>query len=197
MVKRKLKLFFDMDETVVNLTESVIEEYNKDFKDNYDYKQNRSYWWSDTPAPRSYYEKILQKESVFLRAKPVKGMIETIERLHKEGFEIHIITYPTRESKFCAYEKYEWIKKYLPWFDAQKYLHCSGNKQLMASWDRVLIDDNPDYLSSWNIFGTSICFGDYGWNENYKGIKVTNAIDLHDKIWEMEKYINERLENLN
>ena len=48
-------IYIDLDDCIVNLSESVIREMNEEFNMDYAYTQNSSYWWLDTGKPQSYF----------------------------------------------------------------------------------------------------------------------------------------------
>ena len=54
--------------------------------------------------------------------------------------------------------------------------------------DGIMIDDHPDMLNSSNA-AVKICFGEYGWNKDWKGLRAKNWKDV-DKI--LEVLANER-----
>ena len=56
---RGLKLFIDLDNVVYNLDKHVIWVMNKELNMNYNYKDNTSWWWSDTGVKKAYFENLL------------------------------------------------------------------------------------------------------------------------------------------
>lgn len=185
-----IELYIDMDEVLVNLSKQVISIHNKDFNEHYNYKDNKCYWWSSTGKPQSYFEKVLDTYGTHLNAPPKKKAIKYIEKLFKEGYKIYILTSP-RLNKTCCYEKIEWIKTYLPFLDINKCLIFTSQKHLLAQKNRLLLDDNPNNLDMWhNEGGISLCFGSYGWNQNFIGNRILNweeAYKIINKINNMFK----------
>lgn len=77
-----LVLVLDMDEVVVDFSQYIIEQYNKDFKDNMAVEDNKSYWWADCPkASKPYFENLLLKKGTFLKPKATKDAIKIINKL--------------------------------------------------------------------------------------------------------------------
>lgn len=186
---KQFKLFFDMDEVLYDLSEVVRTHVNHDFNKNYPNGFNKNYWWQDYGIPKSYFEKLLQQKGVFYEGEPIKDSIETINKLHDEGYEIHILTQP-QINNTCFYEKAMFIKKYLPWFNLDTNFHCSGNKGLMAYskyTKNILIDDNINHLNNWkDNGGIPICFS-MGWNEDWSCDYRANNFDevyklIHDDL---------------
>lgn len=184
---RDFKIMVDLDEVTYNLSSYVLQAVNEEFGTNYKEGFNKSYWWQDYGIPKSYFEDLLNEQGTFLNGKPVPGAIEGLNKLKDLGFEIHIITLPQYDSKFCFGEKIAWIKKYLPWLNVNTNFHTTGNKGLMAKSDRILIDDNQNNTKSWsNEGGVAIAFGDYGWNKDWNGFRASNWNDVVDLILKME-----------
>lgn len=185
-------LYFDQDETFVNLSKAVIGEHNKDFDENYNYKQNQSYFWQDTKKPQKYFEEVLDREGLFLNAEPIEDMIECIMKLHNEGYEIFVITNP-QENEFCAKEKKLWCKKYLPFIYEERRLIATPHKHLFANNQSILVDDNMDYLIPFEVNGGhSICMGDYGWNKEYRNNRCKNGKEVYKLIHKITDNINSK-----
>ena len=183
---RKLMIVCDMDEVLVNLSEGIRIRVNKDFKRGFPVGFNKSYWWQDYGIDKSYFEDLLNEEGFFLNLEPVEGAIETLTKLHEEGYDIHILTCP-QHNEFCYIEKVKWVQKYLPFINIETNFHTTGNKGLFAKENRIIVDDNIKYLEQWsNNGGVSIAFGKYGWNEDYDGINTSNWNEVYNKIKELE-----------
>ena len=185
-------IFLDMDETVVALSEYIVKQYNNLYNDNMKWTDNHSYWWSDCKkADKDFFVTLLQTRGTFLNPKPMEGCIEVINKLHDEGYDIHIITLPQWKSYFSTKEKVEWIEKYLPFINIDTNFHCTNNKGLLAKEDRILIDDNPRYLKNWEDHGgISICFNYnfcYDWSKNWIGEVVPNWECVYERIKEIER----------
>ena len=54
--------------------------------------------------------------------------------------------------------------------------------------DGIMIDDHPDMLNSSNA-AVKICFGEYGWNKDWEGLRAKNWKEAY-KI--LEDLANER-----
>ena len=178
---RELVIVCDMDEVLVNLSEGVRIRVNKDFDRDYPVGFNKSYWWQDYGVPKKYFEDLLNEEGFFLNLEPVEGAIETLTKLHKEGYDIHILTCP-QHNEFCYIEKVKWVQKYLTFINIETNFHTTGNKGLFAKEDRCLLDDNLNYLNSWQEnCGVAIAFN-HGWNSEYKGYRAYNWKNVYNLI---------------
>lgn len=184
MQNKYYELWLDMDEVLVNLSKYIINYYNLDFNDNFDYTKNNSYWWSDcNKASKNYFEHMLKQQGTFINPEPIENSIEVITKLHNEGFQIHIITMPQFDSLYCVQEKIQWIQKYLPFINVKTNVHFSGNKGVMAKENRILLDDNSEHLFSWQSQGgLSIAFKNFGWSQDWKGMRVNSFDEFYDLI---------------
>lgn len=199
MNKRNYEVYLDLDETVVCLSQYIVEEcYNKDFHDNMKWQENDAYWWGDCKkAPKLYFEQLLLKRGTFALPKPVDGAIETITKLHNEGFDIHILTMPTWNSLYCVQEKVQWVQKYLPFIDINTHFHCTGNKGILAKSNRILLDDNGAHLKAWSEnHGTAVAFGGFSWNADWTGDRANNFDEFYDLVHKLEEE-NTRVKNDN
>lgn len=163
---KNLEIICDMDDVLVNLSEFVVNQYNKDFNDNMNWQDNKSYWWGDCKkAPKSYFEQLLLKKGTFINPKPTENAIKTLNKLHEEGFKIIFCTYPQYDSDYCIKEKIQWLQQYFKWFDIDKHLVFTYNKKLLAKSNRILLDDNLDHIFSFINNGGTGCIFNQGWNE--------------------------------
>lgn len=187
MQNRHYELWFDMDEVLVAFSKYVINYYNLDMNDNFDYRKNNSYWWNDCKkVEQSYFENLLNQQGTFINPEPEENAIETITKLHNEGFEIHIITMP-QYSNHCVVEKIQWIKKYLPFINVNTNVHFTGNKGVIAKPNRILLDDAYHNLFSWHYNnGVAIAFKDFGWNKDWKGMRVNCFDGFYDLVHRLE-----------
>ena len=184
MYSRDLELFIDMDNTVVNFDKHVIDIMNEEKGMNYDYKDNKCWWWSDTGVEKSYFEEVVTRQGIFLNCKPIEGAVEYINQLHKEGYKIVFLTLPQWNNMYCVIEKIDWLKRHFEWFDENEHIVLTKQKHLLYKPFRVIIDDSVDYLYKWN--GISICKATQI-NEEYKGLRCETWEEIYELINKMER----------
>ena len=189
MSKRDTVLLFDLDDTIVNLSKEVVRIYNEEHNKNYDWKDNDKYWWGDVGGEgnRKYFENLLRRKGVFYDAPPMEDMIDILNNLHNQGFEIYFVTMPDYGNETCYYEKLKWLQKYLPWFEP-KMLIATESKHLLAKPNRILVDDNSSNLRNFQQEGgISIGFGNHSWTKEFNGLRVDNAKELECLIKLLEE----------
>ena len=177
-------LYIDMDDCIVNLSKAVIDEMNREFNINYDYRDNTSYWWLDTGKTQEYFEDVLCRKGVFKYAQPIMGAGVNIDWLHQKGINIIFLTTPHYENPHCVNEKVFWLKHQFKWFDPYKHLICTNRKDLVGTKDDILIDDNPNHIKGFK--GVGICYAQK-FNEDYKGIRMGDWNKITDYIMKLER----------
>ena len=86
--------------------------------------------------------------------------------------------------------KTAWFKDSINGDDHASFIGLADakDKSSIDMSDGIMIDDHPDMLNSSNA-AVKICFGEYGWNKDWKGLRAKNWKDV-DKI--LEVLANER-----
>ena len=171
-MKKTKVLFLDMDDVIVNLSQYVIEESNKYFEMDFDYRDNKTYYWGDTGISKLHFQALLNEKGTFLNPKPIDGAIEVIEKLFKEGYEIYILTTPQSFSKYCYLEKLKWIRKYLP-FISFKNVIFTHNKGLLANENAILYDDSDYNLREFDKKGGIAIARPMGYTKFNKRVAAT------------------------
>ncbi|WP_075810310.1 5' nucleotidase, NT5C type [Clostridium perfringens] len=180
-----LQLFIDLDGVVCNIDKAVATYIHKTTGIKHDWRLNFHWWWSSW-IDRNEAEELLLQENFFYNLEPIEEAIETIDKLHEEGYEIYFLTTP-QFNQYCTYEKTEWLHEHFSWFDENKHLVLTGNKKLLDGDNRLLLDDSPNNLK-WDK-GINICF-DHLYNRDYKGLRANNWCDFYSFIKLMERGSN-------
>ncbi|KGM93303.1 hypothetical protein IRP63_14420 (plasmid) [Clostridium botulinum] len=189
---KNLEIICDMDDVLVNLSEFVVNQYNKDFDDNMNWQDNKSYWWGDCKkAYKSYFEQRLIKKGTFINPRPTENSIKTLNKLHEEGFKIIFCTYPQYDSDYCIKEKIQWLQQYFKWFSIDENLVFTHNKGLLAKSNRILLDDNLDHIFSFISNGGIGCIFNQSWNGNvgnrrFIGYRITRFEEFYTVVHNLE-----------
>lgn len=180
-MKKDIVIFYDMDEVLNYFSKSIIDRYNKDFDDNYDWTKNTCYWWEDAPkANKEYFVNLLNSEGIFLSLEPRKDGIYYMRKLIEEGYDVRILTYPVW-NEHCAKEKILWLKKYIPAFDIEK-LCMTKDKYLLSGPNRILLDDNVDNLILWQEYGGIAIRFKVPFPQEWNGLTVSSHKEFYDYI---------------
>ncbi len=177
-------LYIDLDDCIVNLSKSVIDEMNREFKMDYNYEDNTSYWWLDTGKTQEYFEDVLCRKGIFGYALPIHGAVANINRLYSKGINIIFLTCPHYENPYCVDEKVNWLKRHFKWFNPYEHLVCTNRKDLVGTKDDMLIDDNPNHIKGFK--GVGICYAQK-FNEDYKGVRMGDWKKIADFIIKLEE----------
>jgi len=160
----KHEIFFDMDGVVYPFDEVIIDRYNKEYNDNFYWRDNTEWGWQSTKAPMEYFDNLIRQPGVFLEGKPIEESLFYINKLHDEGYRIRILTMPVMNA-YCILEKIEWLTTYYPWVDLQNDVIMTGDKGVLANENRILVDDTGKHTKSWQENGgIAITFGGYNWS---------------------------------
>ena len=171
------KVYIDLDNTVFDTLDTILYLYNEEFK-YYDgfqeigYDNVRTYDCSEC--------NLLTKECLngyFNRSNFYEGShVETyfwnvLDLIKEKNWRPVFVTIGSPQNIAA---KKAWFKDWVIYnhFDADFIgLVDVKDKSSVDMSDGIMIDDNVDMLNSSNA-PIKICFGEYGWNENWKGLRV-------------------------
>jgi len=143
----KKRILCDMDGIITDLLHKWLAAYNKDYPH---FKQlNKhditTYNYSDVCPIGSSMDDYIHRPGFFIDLPPISGAIETLNLLHKEGFEIYITTAPS-DFPGSAAEKMWWLKKHLSFINRNNTI-IVRDKHLVKG--DIFIDDSPDKLMAY------------------------------------------------
>ncbi len=140
-------ILIDMDNTIVDFDsrfhEHLIPLVPKEIIDVWD----KSNYWIEDSFPPEYHQlihTILSEKGFFLNMDPIKGALEGLKEMQREGMNVIICTSPHKDSIHCIDEKREWVNQYL----GDKFA-----KEMIFSYDKtevagdILVDDRTDLIS--------------------------------------------------
>lgn len=172
----------DIDGTINNLCEAVLNIYNQDSGDTLDVSQITEYYVENfvKESYKNDFYKYYVDKRVWKLVKIDETSKEIIEKLHKDGHEIYFVTSTEPEN---IYKKSEWLKRNFPQIDIRKRLIRCYKKQLLSGLD-ILIDDYEKNL----IYGRyKKILIDKPWNqhifdEHYNIFRVKNWKEVYSQI---------------
>jgi len=139
-----MKLLFDMDSVLADLTTKWYTRYNEDYNDNITAAKVTSWGVEHFVKPEcgDKMQDYLDEPGFFADLKPIEGAIEGVRQLSEAGHEIYIVS----ASRPAAYtDKYNWLMKHMPFLDYHKiiFTHSKG----IIDGD-ALIDDGVHNLEA-------------------------------------------------
>lgn len=186
---KKFKIYFDKDDVGNKLCQFLFQEYNKDYNDNFHWEDSETFMLAENEnikATDDYFKEILHRKGTFFDLEPSPGFVKCVKDLIEEGYEVRILTHPQWTSDHCLVEKINWVKKHLPFFDLNN-LMMTKLKGEVAKENRILLDDNPENLKSWEKEGgIGVCFGTIKYSQKWEGYKVSNFEEFKDLIKKLE-----------
>lgn len=139
-----LPIFLDMDEVICDFLNKLCLEYNVKFNKNIKVNDFKTWSLSSFMGEEGY--KIIKKPGFFSSLEPIEDSIQTIKTLLNEKYEIFIISSPMNEHS--VFEKYLWVKKYLPFFPIKNLILVGNKGDLLEKIDNgILFDDCPEYIN--------------------------------------------------
>ena len=159
MAVRKLKTFLDMDGVICNILLPWLSEYNHQTGENIQVEDIKEWDLFKQVKQPKVLNKILLSKKFFQKPEPYLDMLKVLPRLLKdERFDIYILTQVPRSSPYAGWDKREWLRKYLPQFDMERFI-SAHHKYLLSGRDRIILDDHPRHLKQWfEEGGTTVCF---------------------------------------
>ncbi len=162
-----MRIFLDMDETLVNLVDPWMDQLNK--MSGHEFTRDQVGCYS---VEKNYKDK-LSMDEIFLPFNtegfweglpPFPGAIDFVQRLLDNDFDIYLATIPAL-GPICHYEKEQWVEKHLPFIGRERLIFVHHKYVLKG---QAMFDDNPKYLSQFE--GKRLLF-DKPWNQEGELIK--------------------------
>ena len=175
MPEKKYQIFYDMDNTMVEMSKPLSGKYSGNLK---------SYEATTISEEKEIIRK-LHKKGLFSSFKPIHDSQRVIKKLVKNGYEIGVISQPMI-NKYCIPEKNFTLRKYFSFIDRKKVTY-TFSKNLLANNDRILIDDHIGHLTNWEkMGGIAICFI-RGYNKSWQGLSIKKHNDIFKLLEKLEK----------
>ncbi len=181
-----MRIFLDMDETLVNLVDPWLAILND--KAGTDFTRDTTTCYS---VEDSFRGKLSMREvfkpfdtpGFWSGLPPFPGAIEFVQRLLDNDFDIYIATIPALGS-VCHYEKEKWVMKHLPFIGRERLVFCHHKFILQG---QALFDDNPKYLARFN--GHRLLF-DKPWNQEDELRKQAMVESWFTRVYSYDSVFN-------
>lgn len=160
-----MKIGIDLDNVVVNTTESVIEFLNERIPNLNMKLEDCSKYWLEQNLPKGYeliVQEAFENKHMWKKVKVIKGAKKYINKLREDGHDIYFVTSSLPEN---LRKKIKHLERELDFFEPGYVWRHTINihKKQLLDLD-ILIDDCLDNLNGGRRY-TSICFT-YPWNKN-------------------------------
>jgi 5'(3')-deoxyribonucleotidase len=145
MENKKFRILIDMDDTITNFLEEVINEYNKTYGTSHSIDEVTE-WVIPSSFEYGLFS-VLELTNILTIITPKLDSIEYINKWIDEGYDVFIVSDCC--NRYQSYrDKLKWLKTYIPKFDLSHFIPCK--EKYVISGD-VLIDDNLDNLEKWSL----------------------------------------------
>lgn len=145
MENKDFRILIDMDDTITNFLEEVINEYNKTYGTNHLIDEITE-WVIPSSFEYGLFS-VLELTNILAMITPKVDSIEYINKWIDEGYDVFIVSDCC--NRYQSYrDKLKWLKTYIPKFDLSHFIPCK--EKYVISGD-VLIDDNLDNLEKWSL----------------------------------------------
>lgn len=145
MENKDFRILIDMDDTITNFLEEVINEYNKTYGTNHSIDEVTE-WVIPSSFEYGLFS-VLELTNILTMITPKLDSIEYINKWIDEGYDVFIVSDCC--NRYQSYrDKLKWLKTYIPKFDLSHFIPCK--EKYVISGD-VLIDDNLDNLEKWSL----------------------------------------------
>ena len=176
----KLKIVIDLDSTILDTGATLYKIYQNDkgvtkkYHTDYDWNFNNLIPKEDLPYIFSLFiDKRLYADEYVTT---IPNSISIINKLSEK----HEVIIATKHREERISNTLNWVNKVIP--NVKIVFLSSFDKSEITIDSDLFIDDRLDALNSSNA-NFNICFGDYQWNKEWTGIKITDWYDI-------ERFVN-------
>src|SRR3990167_1827001 len=147
MAIKKIRIALDCDGCIVDLLPQWLSMYNQETNENLQVSDIKEWdLFSQVKQPK-ILNKILLSKGFFQKPEPYLDVLEVLPKLLKdERFDIFIATQVPRSSPYAGWDKREWLRRWLPTFDLEKFISIHHKYLLQTD---IILDDHPKHLKQW------------------------------------------------
>lgn len=131
---RKPRIVLDMDDVIVDYVGTILKEYNQQYNTNYTINDCTEWHLENIfgTAINDYIYFQGRFDDLPIKNNSVKYIKDIIE---SNRYDVFIVTASPPQGFI---EKYNWVKKYMPFFNLNRLIPCSEKS---AIWTDVIVDD--------------------------------------------------------
>lgn len=145
MKNKNFRILIDLDDTITNFLEEVINEYNKTYGTSHSIDEVTE-WVIPSSFEYGLFS-VLELTNILTMITPKLDSIEYINKWIDEGYDVFIVSDCC--NRYQSYrDKLKWLKTYIPKFDLSHFIPCKEKYVIQGD---ILIDDNLDNLNKWSL----------------------------------------------
>ena len=173
------KIAIDLDNTILNTPATIINLHNKLSDNKLEYNDEMKLGWKFEPVIKTDDElaelfKLFDHTEFYKEAITYENAIEVVNKLSMQNKVIIISKHMNSRKPLSI----EWVSRTFPTVDIVFVDNFEDKGEILKGFD-IIVDDRIDALESCkDIVPYRICYGDYYWNKDYKGLKLTNWLNL-------------------
>ena len=147
---RKIRLLIDMDGVLVDFETTLFQAYRRENPHlPYIEPENRQGMYMDQQYKKEFGQKeyqvlrdLLDRDHFYRDMLPINSAVDKINELmnyHSDKFEIFVCTSPHWTNRTCAFDKTNWLRRYIPKLDVNHIIMTSDKTVVEGDF---LVDDN-------------------------------------------------------
>ena len=181
-------LAIDVDDTICNLQEAVVNIFNKRYGTHYTVEDFTDFDVTNVlPDDEAMnFIEIYGESGLYKTVKPMSGAQSALKKLVNAGHDVYLVTNAIPKTYG---EKVEFVKKYFPYIDAS-HIVCMKNKWMFRA--DVMVDDCMQNLLAkpyyhrvlinkpWNYSNVDYAYGIYrcyNWNDVLEAINKISELE--------------------
>lgn len=139
----KPRILFDLDDTLTDFLEELVNRYNIKYGTNF--TKDHCYKWELNEIFENNILELIDEEDFFEKVKPKPQAVEYMKKWIESGkYDIFVVTSCLKPENYV--KKVKWFEQHMPFFPKGRIIPLTEKS---AIWGDVLVDDRPKNLESW------------------------------------------------
>lgn len=182
---KKLQIFIDADETLMDFMTPLVEKYNDIYDKNVTNENIKTWNLNESLEKGTDMEQFMNEPNFFRNLKPYPNAAKVLKQLIDDGHDVFIATSAWQES---IQDKYESFAEHFPFLKFEQILMIKRKDVLHGD---ILLDDALHNITVSNC--TYPVTMDKPWNKEHDGIRVKDLNEFYDFVCEIAGKKNNEL----
>lgn len=143
---KKPVFLIDLDCIMVDMLPPWLRRYNEECGTNIQLSDIKDYDVGLVCTDQKTLYSILDEPGFFYHMDPMPGAAKYFQKLVDDGYNVFIVTQPSRRSEMAIRDKKRWVSRHLKKYDLTNMFFCHHKEQIRGD---VLFDDKPAHLQNW------------------------------------------------